>query len=90
MTQVRINSLLQEHTDLPPVIEASGTTIGECLDDLTRQFPRIRTWLFDPDSLVRVIISINNVEMVTLDHQGLSRALASDDQIMIFAVASGG
>lgn len=90
MTRVKISPLLQEYADIPAVLEVDGNTIGECLDDLIKQSPESRSWLFGQDSLTRVIISINNVEIVTLDNDGLKRRLKSDDEIMIFAIASGG
>jgi len=90
MTKVRINPLLQEQAVLPPVIEVHGETVGECLNDVVRQFPRSRSWLFDHDSLMRVIISINNVNIVTLDNEGLNKGIDAGDEIVIFALVSGG
>jgi len=90
MTTVKINSLLREHAELPAVVEVSGKTVGECLDDFIIQFPHSKTWFFDPDSLFRVIISVNNIEVVTLDDEGLNRGLKSGDEIVIFAIVSGG
>ena len=90
MTKVKTNPLLQEHADLPSIIEVDGKTIGECLDDIVRQYPQSKIWLFDQDSLMRVMISINNEEIVTLDEEGLNRKLESNDEIMIFAIVSGG
>lgn len=90
MTIIRINPLLQEHVELPAVVKVSGETVGECLDDLIQKFPHAKTWLFNPDSLLRVIISVNNIEVVALDDEGLNRKLKSQDEIIIFAIASGG
>lgn len=90
MTKVKINPLLQEHADLPSTIEVDGKTIGECLDDIVRQYPQSKIWLFGVDSLMRVMISINNVDIVTLDNEGINRRLRSGDEIMIFTIASGG
>jgi len=41
MTIIRINPLLQEHAELPAVVEVSGETVGECLDDLIQKFPQL-------------------------------------------------
>jgi len=90
MTKIKINPLLQEYADIPSVMEADGNTIGECLDDLIKQYPQSGNWLFAQDSLMRVIISINNVELITLDTASLNRRLKSSDEIMIFAMVSGG
>jgi len=90
MTTVRINPLFQEQADLPQVIEVGGETVGECLNDIIRQFPHARSWLFDHDSLLRVMISINNVNIVTLDNEGLNKGIEAGDEIVIFALVSGG
>jgi len=81
---------LQEYADIPASLEVNGKTVGECLDDLIRQYPESKNWLFDQDGLLRVLISINNVETVVLDKEGLGRILNADDELQIFAVIGGG
>jgi len=89
-TKVKIGPLLQEYLEIPAVLEVSGSTVGECLDDLIRQYPEIRTWLFDQNSLVRVLVSVNNAEIVSLDKEGSKRILKQNDELQIFAVVAGG
>ena len=89
-TKVKIGPLLQEYLEIPVVLEVSGSTVGECLDDLIRQYPEIRTWLFDQNSLVRVLVSVNNAEIVSLDKEGSKRILKQNDELQIFAVVAGG
>jgi molybdopterin converting factor small subunit len=89
-TKVRIGPLLQEYLEIPSVLEVEGKTVGQCLDDLIKQYPEIRNWLYDQNSLLRVLISINNVEIVTLDKEGSDRILKADDELQIFAVVAGG
>lgn len=81
---------MQEYADIPASLEVNGKTVGECLDDLIRQYPESKNWLFDQDGLLRVLISINNVETVVLDKEGLGRILNADDELQIFAVIGGG
>ena len=90
MIKVKISSLLQEYADIPATLEVAGSTVRECLDDFIKQYPASGNWLFGQDGLMRVIISINNAETVTMDKDGLNRRLKSDDELMIFAVVSGG
>jgi molybdopterin converting factor small subunit len=71
-------------------MDARGSTIGECLDDIIRQYPQSKTWLLDQDSLLRVMISVNNLEIITQGTESLHRILEPGDEIIIFAVASGG
>jgi len=88
--KVNIGPLLQEYSGIPGTLEVNGNTVGQCLDDLIRQYPESRSWLFDEGGLLRVVVSINNVEMVTLDEAGLDRTLKADDELQVFAVVSGG
>jgi molybdopterin converting factor small subunit len=88
--KVNIGPLLQEYSGIPGTLEVEGKTVGQCLDDLIRQYPESRSWLFDQGGLLRVLISINNIETVTLDSEGLNRILKADDELQIFAVIGGG
>ncbi len=88
--KVNIGSLLQEYSGIPGALEVNGNTVGQCLDDLIRQHPESRNWLFDESGLLRVVVSINNVETVTPDKEGLERILKDEDELQIFAVIGGG
>jgi len=88
--KVKITPVLQEYSDIPNILEVNGNTVGECLDDLIRQYPEARSWLFDQYGLLQVLVSINNKETVALDRNGLDRILTTDDELQIFAMISGG
>ena len=45
--RVRLNPLLQQFTGGREVVETSGGTIGECLDNLEIQFPGIKHKICD-------------------------------------------
>ena len=75
---------------MPASLEVKGKTIGECLDDLIRQYPDARRWLFDRTGLLRVLVSVNNEETVTLNKTGLVRAVHGNDELKIFGVLGGG
>jgi ThiS family. len=90
-TLVKIAPVLQEHLQIPGTVEVQGKTIGECLDDLIRQYPEIRSRLFDPNDLLRVLIGINNEAIITLNTKSqLDKALNPDDEIRILAILTGG
>jgi len=90
-TLVKIAPVLQEHLQIPGTVEVHGKTIGECLDDLIRQYPEIRSRLFDPNDLLRVLIGINNEAIMTLNTKSqLDKALNPDDEIRILAILAGG
>ena len=88
--KVYIGPLLQEHSSLPGTLTVEGSTVGECLNDLIRQYPEARNWLFDQDGLLRVLISINNLETIYTDQLGLGRVITAGDELKIFAIVSGG
>ncbi|MFC1901320.1 hypothetical protein ACFLX3_00105 [Chloroflexota bacterium] len=88
--QVKIAPALQENLNAPGVIQVNGNTIGECLDDLVRQYPQARSLLFDRNGALQVLISINNEETVVMDRDGLGRALHPDEELQIAAVLGGG
>ncbi len=88
--KVKISPLLQGYADIPDTLEVTGNRVGQCLDDLLRQYPESRDWLFDQNGLLRVLVIINNVETVAFDKEGLDRILKADDELQIFAVIGGG
>jgi molybdopterin converting factor small subunit len=90
MPKVKTNSLLKEYAGIPATLEVAGNTVRECLDDLIKQHPEADNWLYGQYGYMRVIISINNAETITMDKDSLNRSLKSDDELMIFAVVSGG
>lgn len=88
--KVEIAAILQEYINIPDIVEVNGNTVGECLHDLVRQYPEARNCLFDQDSLLPVLVSINNKEIVALNRDGLDRVLNANDELQIFAVIDGG
>ena len=88
--QVKIAPILQEYFDVPGILGVKGNTIGECLEDLIRQYPEARSWIFDQNGLVQVLVSIKNKETVVLSRNGLDRTMNSNDELQISAVISGG
>ena len=90
-TVVRIAPLLQEHLPIPAIVEVHGKTIGECLDDLIRQYPEAREWLLNRNELLRVLISTNNEEMLAMNKKSdMDRMVRPTDEILILAILSGG
>ena len=89
-TRVIFNPLLQEEYDMPAVVDVEGATVGECLEDLARQFPESRDFIADNESVVRVLVSLNNQEAINLDAEGLGTKLNPGDEIYLIALIAGG
>ncbi len=88
--KVKIGPLLQQDSNLLETIELDCSTVGQCLDEIAKRFPDSKEWLYDEDSLIKVLITINNEETIAFNKEGLARVLKTGDELQIFAVVSGG
>lgn len=70
-------------------VEVEGTTVGECLADLTRRRPGVSKLLFDSQGrlLRRVYVFVNAESMNKAD---FSQALSEGDVLIIAVLATGG
>jgi molybdopterin converting factor small subunit len=89
-TKVKIAPNLQEQCNLPPVLEVSGNTVGDCLNDMVRKYPDTRQWLFLSNGMLRVYVSINNDVTLTPRTGDMARILEDGDELHIFAIMAGG
>jgi molybdopterin converting factor small subunit len=48
-TQIKISSFFNQYTKNQQVTEVNGSTVGECLDGLVKQFPDLKKVMFDKD-----------------------------------------
>lgn len=55
---VRIPQFLQHLTDNVRTIEVTGKTLGECLDEVAKQLPKIKEILFDEDGTLKENIGV--------------------------------
>jgi molybdopterin converting factor small subunit len=85
--RVRIPTPLRSYTAQQSVVEASGSTVGEVLDDLDRQFPGIRFRMIDEQSRVRKHMKIWVGEDACRD---LSTKVSDADELTIMQALSGG
>ncbi len=84
--KVKIPSPLEDYTHAS-VVQASGNTLAELLDDLERQFKGIRFRMIDEQDRIRTHIKIfvNKQWVKTLDVP-----LTQSCEVMIVAALSGG
>ena len=87
---VNIPSGLQDCTNGQAIVEVNGNTVGQCLDELVKQFPSIEKELFDNKgellSYVHVYVNLENSYP-----QGLGKLVADGDQfdIVFFTILGG-
>ncbi|MFC1945747.1 MoaD/ThiS family protein [Chloroflexota bacterium] len=89
-TRVRIAASLREYLDIPATVETAGGTVGECLEDLCRRYPAARPLLYDRNSMLQVVISLNNSETMVLNTKDEKRVLSPGDELLIFALMTCG
>jgi len=86
---ITIHPAYTQYTDQMNQVETSGNTIGECLDDLTRQFPAIKKRLFDKKGALLNFIEIyQNLESAFPNE--LKKPTHDGDEINIIVMLSGG
>ena len=85
--KVRIPTPLRSYTGNQANVEASGTTVGELLDDLDRQFPGIAFRVVDEQGRMRQHM------VVWLDGErcrDLSASVEGQDELVLMQALSGG
>jgi len=87
--KVHLYSGLKEFAGGQNVAEVQGTTVGECLADLVKQFSRMKPELFDEDGRLasKVLVSIN---LKSAYPEELTRPVDSEDELYIVRVIAGG
>lgn len=87
--KVNVYYFLPHLTNDREEIEVNGSTIGECLEHLESQYPRVREWLFGKDGRISNFLDIYvNLEMV--DPHDLARQVKDGDVIHIVMMLTGG
>jgi len=87
--KIDIPSYMKSFTDNKGVVELNGSTVGECLNHLVKQFPRMKKQLFSKDGNLfeNIIISINGESAYP---EQLAKPVKDGDEIKIVLVVGGG
>jgi len=89
--KVKIPSYFQRHTDGVGAVEVDGTTVAECLHDLVRQFPDIKSQLFyEQDEMDETVVVCINQEVLTAWDEPMKRRVVDGDEISLVVMAAGG
>ncbi len=87
--QIHIHKTHREYTDGLEIVEAQGTTIGACLNDLAARYPGMADQLFTaPGQLINTIEIYHNMESAYPDE--LARPTQDGDKIHITVMLAGG
>jgi molybdopterin converting factor small subunit len=87
--KINIPSYMQSFTNNMRVVEVNGSTVGECLNHLVKQFPGMKKQLLSKDDNLfeNIIISVNGESAYP---EQLAKPVKDGDELNIVVVIGGG
>ena len=79
--------ILQSFVNVAEIEEVSGTSVRDCLNDLTLKYPKIREFLFDGNEVLRASVVINGK---ALRQNDLDTKVSDKDDFSLLMPISGG
>ena len=87
--KMQIPSYLQTYTNDKEVIEVTGSNVGECLNNLVKQFPSIKKMLFDKETRLHSYLGVYlNGEDIYPDI--LTEPVKNGDKLNLLYIIGGG
>ena len=87
--RVHIPTPMRQHTDNQAVVEATGTTVQNLLDNLGKKYPGIVSRLFENGQVRRFVnVYLNDEDIRYLD--SLQTAVKDGDEVSIIPAVAGG
>ena len=86
---INLNPNLYQFTDGQAIVKAKGNTIGQCLDELVRQFPQIKRWLFSKKGKLHNYVDIY-VNQESSYPEELAKPVKDGDELHITMIIAGG
>lgn len=87
--KVNIHPVLHHYTNDQEVVEVNGTTVGECLQDLIKQFPDMERALFNKYGKLLNYVDIY-VNLRSSYPEELAKPVNDGDEIQIVLMIAGG
>jgi molybdopterin synthase sulfur carrier subunit len=87
--KVNIHRSLRHLTNGQAKVEVTGSTVGQCLDDLVQQFPGINPKLFDKKGRLLNYVDIY-VNQESSYPEELSKPVKEGDELSITLIIGGG
>jgi molybdopterin converting factor small subunit len=85
--KVKLNLTLQKLAKNREKIEVTGSTIRQCLNDLIRQMPGSKKYIFDADGSLKILFLLNNE---ALHEHDLDHPIIENDELWLLSIVSGG
>jgi len=86
---INLHPHLYHFTDGQQVVEVNGSTVGHCLADLVKQFPRIRQGLFSKDGKLLNYVDVY-VNGESAYPEELTKPVKDGDELHITLIIAGG
>ena len=87
--KINIHPNLLEFTGDLAVVEVNGSTVGECLNELVKQFPRIKPMLFGKDGKLFNYVDVY-VNYESSYPEELAKPVKDGDELHITLIIAGG
>ena len=83
---------MQQLANNQRLIEVNGSTLGQGLNDLVKQFPKIRDVIFNKEGKFPEYIAVYiNMEIASFDPEALNKPIKDGDEILItYLLPAGG
>ena len=87
--KVHIHPVLHQYTNNQKIAEVNGSTVGECLDDLVKQFPSTEKGLFNENGKLYSYVDIY-VNRKSAYPEELNKPVKDGDELHIAIIIGGG
>ncbi len=87
--EVKISPALTQYSDNQPVAEVNGSNVGECLDQLIKQFPRLKEPLFKKNGELQGTLEVY-LNMESTYPEELAKPVKDGDKLYVVPVITGG
>jgi adenylyltransferase/sulfurtransferase len=87
--KINVSPFLCQYTDDHQVVEVNGSTVGQCLDHLIKQFPSVKQWLFDNNGKLHNYMDVYVNGKSTYPEE-LTKPVKSGDELHILFMVGGG
>ncbi|GAH23804.1 unnamed protein product [marine sediment metagenome] len=87
--KINIHPFFSHLTNDQAVVEVNGSTVGQCLEQLVAQFPKVRNWLFEKDGKVNRLVDIY-VNGESAYPEELAKPVKDGDELHTVVIIAGG
>ena len=85
--KIKLNLPLARLAGNREIIEVTGSTVRECLNDLVKQIPGAERQIFNADGSLTLLFLLNNEALI---EQDLEHPVVENDELWLLSIVSGG